>query len=98
MSIWKREWLWLYAFLEPETGQTYWWILPQVRTYLFSTLLQDFANHFEIGAKKLVILVLYRARWHTSDRLEVPDGIDLFPLPPYSPELYPIERLWPLVN
>ena len=30
--------------------------------------------------------------------MEVPDGIHLFPLPPYSPELQPIERLWPLVN
>jgi len=26
---WKREWSWLYAFVEPQTGQTYWWILPR---------------------------------------------------------------------
>lgn len=95
---WKREWLWLYAFVEPETGQTYWWILPRVRTDLFSAVLQDFANHFEIGSQKRVLLVLDQAGWHTSERLEVPDGIHLFPLPPYSPELQPAERLWPLVN
>ncbi|NEO67079.1 MAG: hypothetical protein F6J98_44710, partial [Moorea sp. SIO4G2] len=29
---------------------------------------------------------------------EVPEGIHLFPLPPYSPELQPAERLWPVVN
>ncbi|MGD1704864.1 transposase [Dapis sp. BLCC M229] len=71
-------------------------------TDLFSAVLQDFAQHFEIGAKKRVILVLDRAGWHTSVRvsgtefyrLEVPDGIHLFPLPPYSPELQPAERLW----
>ena len=28
----------------------------------------------------------------------MPEGIHLFPLPPYSPELQPAERLWPLVN
>jgi transposase len=28
----------------------------------------------------------------------VPKGIHLVPLPPYSPELQPAERLWPLVN
>jgi hypothetical protein len=25
---WKREWLWLYAFVQPQTGETYWWLLP----------------------------------------------------------------------
>jgi len=30
--------------------------------------------------------------------LKVPEGIHLVPLPPYSPELQPAERLWPLVN
>src|SRR5919206_597343 len=28
----------------------------------------------------------------------VPDGLHLVPLPPYSPELQPAERLWPLVD
>lgn len=28
----------------------------------------------------------------------VPEGIRLFPLPAYSPEWQPPERLWPLVN
>ncbi|CDM94715.1 hypothetical protein AmaxDRAFT_1099 [Limnospira maxima CS-328] len=22
---WKFEWLWLYGFVRPETGETYWW-------------------------------------------------------------------------
>ena len=33
-----------------------------------------------------------------SDQLVVPEGIHLVPMPPYSPELQPAERLWPLVN
>lgn len=28
----------------------------------------------------------------------MPEGIYLVPLPPYSPELQPAERLWPLVD
>jgi len=28
----------------------------------------------------------------------VPEGIHLVPLPPYSPEVQPAERLWPLVD
>ena len=33
-----------------------------------------------------------------SQQLQVPDGIHLLPLPPYSPELQPAERVWTLVN
>ena len=95
---WKREWLWLYAFVQPQTGQTYWWILPYVNTKLFSQVLEDFALHFGVGEDKHVVLPSYQARWHTSSQLKVPRGIHLVPLPPYSPELQPAERLWPLVN
>ena len=45
-----------------------------------------------------MVLVLDQARWHISDKLEVPEGIHLMFLPPYSPELQPAERLWPLTN
>ena len=94
----QREWSWLYAFVEPQTGQTYWWILPRVRTDLFGAVLQDFADHFDIGPKKRVVLAVDQAGWHVSDKLDIPSGIHLFFLPPYSPELQPAERLWPLVN
>ncbi|HEY9660270.1 MAG TPA: IS630 family transposase, partial [Allocoleopsis sp.] len=95
---WKREWLWLYAFVQPKTGETYWWLLPYVNTELFNRVLKDFAEQFKLGEKKRVILPLDQAGWHTTEKLQVPDGIHLLLLPPYSPELQPTERLWPLVN
>ena len=33
---WKREWLWLYAFVQPQTGETYWWILKRSRRAEYS--------------------------------------------------------------
>ena len=39
-----------------------------------------------------------RLGWHGPKGLAVPDGITLAFLPPYSPELQPAERLWPLVD
>jgi transposase len=95
---WEREWLWLYAFVQPQTGETYWWVLPYVNTKLFSRVLKDFAQHFDVGQNKRIILPLDQAAWHMSEKLQVPEGIHLVPLPPYSPELQPAERLWPLVN
>jgi transposase len=90
--------LWLYAFVQPKTGETYWWLLPYVNTELFNRVLQDFAEHFHIGKNKRVILPLDQARWHTSEKLQVPEGIHLLHLPAYSPQLQPAERLWPLTN
>jgi transposase len=95
---WKREWLWLYGFVEPKTGETYWWMLPYVRTDFFSEVLKDFAEHFCVGKSKQIVLPLDQAGWHISQNLEVPEGIHLVRMSPYSPELQPAERLWPLIN
>lgn len=95
---WQREWSWLYAFVQPQSGDTYWWIVPYLNTEVFQQVLDDFAEHFQVGPNKRVILPLDRAKWHITEKLVVPEGIHLFPLPPSSPELQPAERLWPLVN
>ena len=39
-------------------------------------------------------LILDRAGWHMARELSVPDNIGLVPLPPYAPELNPVERVW----
>ena len=54
--------------------------------------------HFQVGLDKRIIIPLDRAGWHITDKLQVPEGIHLLPLPPRSPELQPAERLWPLIN
>ncbi len=95
---WRFEWLWVYAFVHPESGETYWWILPYVRTDLFNRVLADFAYHYGIGANKRVILAMDRAGWHTSEQLVVPEGIHILLMPSHSPEVQPAERLWPLTN
>jgi transposase len=40
------------------------------------------------------VLVLDRAGWHKAKRLVVPSNVTLIWLPPYSPQLNPVERLW----
>ena len=40
---WRFQWLWLYGFVHPSTGETYWWILPFVNSQLFDRVLKDFA-------------------------------------------------------
>jgi transposase len=95
---WKYQWVWLVGFVEPKTGQTYWWIVPKLNGQVFSQVLADFAAHFDLGPGKRVVLVLDQAAFHTTANVVVPEGIHLLFLPPKSPELQPAERLWPVTN
>lgn len=47
-----------------------------------------------IGADEHVALFLDQAGWHGANELKFPDNITPMPLPPYSPELNPVERVW----
>lgn len=40
------------------------------------------------------IIVMDRAAWHKSKTLKIPENIKIIYLPPYSPELNPVEKLW----
>lgn len=48
----------------------------------------------EAGEDVHVVLVLDGAGWHKAKDLVVPESMTLLFLPPYSPELMPMERLW----
>ena len=41
-----------------------------------------------------VVMILDGAGWHGEKALDVPTNITLVALPPYSPQLNPVERLW----
>ena len=58
--------------------------------------MQAFLDAFAatIGKCEHVALVLDGAGWHSGKTLRVPSNITLVPLPPYSPELNPVERVW----
>ena len=40
------------------------------------------------------LLILDRAGWHTTKKLDLPTNITLLPLPPRPPELNPTENIW----
>jgi transposase len=58
----------------------------------------EFAQTVGAGHGKQIMLVLDGAGWHVSPQVQVPTGVHLHFLPPYSPELQPAECLWPLTN
>jgi transposase len=44
------------------------------------------------------VMALEQAGWHGSKKLTVPNNVSLAPLPPYSPELNPADRIWLLLR
>jgi len=94
----QYKWLYVYGFVRPGTGQSWWCLLPTVTIPAMALALTTFARDEGIDAEHRAVLVLDQAGWHTSPRLPVPDGIDLVLLPSASPELQPAERLWTLVD
>jgi hypothetical protein len=94
----RYQWLWVYAFARPATGETWWLVLPRVNTEAMTTALAEFATAVGAGPEKRVVLVLDRAGWHLSGKVVVPEGITRVFLPARSPELQPAERRWGQVD
>jgi transposase len=94
----QYEWLYVYGFVRPSTGQSWWCLLPTVTVPAMTLALATFARDEGIDAQQRAVLVVDQAGWHTSPALVLPEGIDVVLLPSASPELQPAERLWALVD
>src|SRR5690349_25172734 len=66
--------------------------MPEINVEAMNEHLAEISRRVSLGA--IALLVLDGAPWHTSPRLKRPDNIVLLPLPPYSPELNPMENVW----
>ena len=67
-------------------------VMPYANTDAMSAHLVEISRHVSPGAH--AILVVDGAGWHSSKTLVVPANITLLTLPPYSPELNPVENIW----
>ena len=68
-------------------------IMPAVNSEAMSEHLKEIAVHVAPGAH--AVLLCDGAGWHqTGGLLKVPDNISLLTIPPYTPELNPMENVW----
>lgn len=88
----RYEWVYLYAAVEPATGASVALQAPGINTGTMNVFLEMLAE--EIGPTDHAVLIMDQAGWHKARALKVPDNIWILYLPPYSPELNPVERLW----
>jgi transposase len=85
------EWFYVYGAVEPTTGDRFFLELPYLNTDGFQIFVDAFAAAFP---DSLNLLVLDNSGAHTAQRLMLPANVRLVFLPPYCPELNPIERVW----
>jgi hypothetical protein len=88
----EYEWCYLFAAVNPLTGQSSALVAPTVNTQLMNRHLKFIGR--QAGPRRHVVLVLDQAGWHVAKALKVPGNITLLHLPAYSPELNGSERIW----
>jgi transposase len=65
---------------------------PHINIEISNVFLEQMAR--QIPDDVHVAMIWDQAGFHTGHDLKVPQNITLLPLPPYSPELNPMENLW----
>ena len=76
----------------PATGTAEGMISPNLNTDVMNLFFKQFSQ--QISPNEHAVIILDRAGYHRSKQLEKNSNITLLYLPPYSPELNPVERLW----
>jgi transposase len=67
-------------------------IMPELNTAVINLFLEQFSRELPAGVH--AVLIWDGAGFHTGGDLVVPSNVSLIQLPPYSPELNPVENLW----
>ena len=66
--------------------------LPTVNKEAMSMHLAEIGKCVTAGA--IALLIVDGAGWRSSPKLAAPENIVLLKLPPYAPELNPVENIW----
>ena len=88
----QYDWLHVLTCVCPETGEAHGLMSPHLNSGVVNVFLEQFSR--ALPPDVLAVLLWDGAGYHTSGQVKVPDNIKLLVLPPYSPELNPVENLW----
>jgi transposase len=86
-----REHTYAYAAVCPHDGAMVSLVLPYTNAVCMSLFLAEAARRHP---NDYILMLVDCAAWHTAKTLEIPRNMELFALPPYSPELNPVEQIW----
>jgi transposase len=88
----EYQYLWVLGAVCAETGHAEGLLSPQLNTQIVNLFLEQFSR--TLAADEHAAMIWDGAGFHVSRALQVPANVTLIQLPPYSPELNPVENLW----
>lgn len=86
-----REYRYIYGAVDPHFGDSHFFVAKKCNTENMNSFLGELSEKFE---NDYIILVVDGASWHKAKALKIPKNIEFIFLPPYTPELNPIEQIW----
>ncbi|MEM8552764.1 MAG: IS630 family transposase [Pseudomonadota bacterium] len=86
------DWTYLFGAVRPDGEGAFALVLPIVDTAMMQLFLDRFAA--TLAPDEHAVMVLDKAGWHGAGALRVPGNVTLGTLPSYSPQLYPMDRVW----
>ena len=86
-----REYRYIFGAVEPLTGERFFLVMPNCNTNNMSIFLKELSKTY---SEDIMILVCDGAAWHKSKNLEISGNIIITHIPPYTPEMNPIEQIW----
>ena len=87
----SRQYTYAYAAVSVSDGRLDTLMLPHVNAECMQLFVDELARRH---AKERVVLVMDGAGWHHEAAVQWPPNVRALTLPPYSPELNPVEHLW----
>ena len=90
------EYAYIFGAVCPARDEAVGLLLPSVNIQGMKAHLEELSKQIPQG--RHAVLVLDRAAWHTSSKVNVFHNITLLPLPPVSPELNPVEQIWQVLR
>lgn len=90
-----REYEYAYGAVEPKTGESFFLILPCCNAYCMNLFLEELSKAYP---DDLILLVCDGAMWHKEEVMKLPGNIQILHIPPYTPEMNPIEQVWSLIR
>lgn len=85
----------LYTAASPKTGVDFSLLAPYVNKDGMNIFLEKMSRWLD---DRKALVIMDQAGWHKAKELVVPNNMKLMYLPPYSPELNPVERLWQYIK
>ncbi len=86
-----REYTYAFGAVSPRDGTLDSLVLPVVTAEAMSIFLAEVARRHP---EEYILMFLDGAGWHRANDLTVPENMRLEALPPYSPQLNPVEHIW----